>query len=525
MNCYKKECRSPYFVIFNDCDIIVLHSNYLSQEQGPCAMLLFHLDSKRPESLQRQLREQIANAILDGQIPLDKALPSSRKLASELKIARNTVVLAYDQLLDDGYLIAKSRSGYFVNADILEGRAAKPIRLNDIDAKPMPWETLLTARPSLQRNIRKPADWNSYEYPFLYGQLDHALFPTQHWRECSRDSTSVQAIRSWSVDHFGEDDPLLIEQIRTRLLPRRGVWAQPEQILITVGTQQALWTVAQLLLKPGRRFGMENPGYVDMYNIARLFTDDIQLLPVDEQGMRIDESIADCQLVYVTPSHQSPTTVTMPLERRRQLLDLAEKNNFLIIEDDYNSETNYQSNPTPALKSLDRHDRVIYVGSLSKTLAPGLRMGYMVAHPTLIREARAIRRLMLRHPPTNNQRALALFLERGYHDMLLRQIHREFKQRWLCMSDAIQKHLPQFQISSALGGTSFWLKAPAGLDVRRLQALAIKQSILVECGDIHHLDGAGNEHLRLGFSAIAEDKIEPGIERLAQLLPLAMRTR
>ena len=152
-------------------------------------------------------------------------------------------------------------------------------------------------------------------------------------------------------------------------------------------------------------------------------------------------------------------------------------------------------------------------------------MGYMVAHPTLIREARAIRRLMLRHPPTNNQRALALFLERGYHDMLLRQIHREFKQRWLCMSDAIQKHLPQFQISSAIGGTSFWLKAPAGLDVRRLQALAIKQSILVECGDIHHLDGAGNEHLRLGFSAIAEDKIEPGIERLAQLLPLAMRTR
>ena len=137
----------------------------------------------------------------------------------------------------------------------------------------------------------------------------------------------------------------------------------------------------------------------------------------------------------------------MPLERRRQLLDLAETNNFLIIEDDYNSETNYQSNPTPALKSLDRHDRVIYVGSLSKTLAPGLRMGYMVAHPTLIREARAIRRLMLRHPPTNNQRALALFLERGYHDMLLRQIHREFKQRWQCMSDAIETHLPQFQIS------------------------------------------------------------------------------
>lgn len=488
-------------------------------------MLLFHLDSKLPESLQRQLREQIANAILDGQIPLDKALPSSRKLADELKVARNTVVLAYEQLLDDGYLISKRRSGFFVNADVLEGRAEKPIRLNDIDAEPMPWETLLTARPSRQQSIRKPSDWHRYDYPFVYGQLDPSLFPTQHWRECSRDSMSVPAIRSWSVDHFSEDDPLLIEQIRTRLLPRRGVWAKPEQILITVGTQQALWTVAQLLLKPGRRFGMEHPGYVDMYNIARLLTDDIQLLSVDAQGMRPDDTISDCQLVYVTPSHQCPTGATMPLERRRHLLDLAEMNNFLIIEDDYDSETNYQSNPTPALKSLDRHDRVIYVGSLSKTLSPGLRLGYMVAHPTLIREARAIRRLMLRHPPTNNQRSLALFLERGYHDVLLRQVHRTFKQRWQRMSEALQTHLPEFITSSNLGGTSFWLKAPEGLDFRKLQALARKQSILIECGDIYYFDKAYSGYLRLGFSAIKEDKIEPGLERLARLVPEAMRAR
>ncbi|MCE8023370.1 PLP-dependent aminotransferase family protein [Billgrantia aerodenitrificans] len=489
------------------------------------SQLLFHLDSSQPTSLQQQLRKQIANAILEGHLPLDEALPSSRKLAKELKVARNTVMLAYEQLLDDGYLVAKSRSGYFVNPEILEGRAEKPVRLNDIDAERMPWEELLTERPSQQETIRKPSDWHRFDYPFLYGQIDPALFPTQHWRECSRDSMSVPAIRSWSVDHLNDDDPLLVEQIHQRLLPRRGVWARPEEILVTVGTQQALWIAAMLLLKPGRQFGMENPGYVDMYNIARLFTNKIRLLPVDEQGMRPIEELTQCQLVYTTPSHQSPTTVTMPLERRRQLLDMAEIENFLIIEDDYDSETNYLRNPTPALKSLDRHSRVIYVGSLSKTLAPGLRLGYLVAHPTFIREARALRRLMLRHPPTNNQRALALFLERGYHDTLIRQIHQTFQARWECMSEALRRHLPDCFTPSTYGGSCFWIRGPQGLDGQRLQLLAREDGILIERGDIHFFDRPGKEYLRLGFSAIPEERIETGIERLARLLPQAMPSR
>lgn len=487
------------------------------------SQLLFHLDADLPASLQQQLREQIARAILDGHIPVDEALPSSRKLARELHIARNTVMLAYEQLLDDGYLVAKSRSGYFVNPEILEGRAETPERLHDIEADHLPWEELLTMRPSRQATINKPSDWHRYDYPFIYGQIDPELFPTQHWRECSRDSMSVPAIRSWSVDHLNDDDPLLIEQIHKRLLPRRGVWASPDEILVTVGAQQALWIASMLLLKAGRRFGIENPGYVDMYNIARTFTDDIRLLPVDEQGMRPEPTVSDCQLVYVTPSHQAPTTVTMPLERRRALLDLAEIGNFLIIEDDYESETNYLDNPTPALKSLDRHNRVIYVGSLSKTLAPGLRLGYMVGPPALIREARALRRLMLRHPPTNNQRAVALFLDRGYHDALLRQIHLVYYSRWQCMGDALARHMPQSSVPSTYGGSCYWIQGPTGLDCHALQHLAREQGILIECGDIHFFDRRRTEFFRLGFSAIPEARIEPGIERLAQLLPDAIR--
>ncbi|MGQ7247946.1 MocR-like pyridoxine biosynthesis transcription factor PdxR [Halomonas sp. V046] len=496
---------------------------------------LFHLDATLHESLQCQLREQIARAILEGHLPPDEALPSSRRLAKELKVARNTVMLAYEQLLDDGYLIARERSGYFVNPDILDGRVRQPAgsgsALPTSAEDAVAWSTLLTMTPSRQPTITKPADWHRYDYPFLYGQLDPELFPTQHWRECSRDSTSVPAIRSWSVDHLSEDDPLLVEQIHQRLLPRRGVWARPEEILITVGAQQALWISAMLLLGPGRGFAMENPGYVDMHNIAATFTDKVEALDVDDHGLSLDKRLAHCQLAYVTPSHQSPTGVTMPLERRRQLLALASRHNFLVIEDDYESETNFVDNPTPALKSLDREGRVIYVGSLSKTLAPGLRLGYMVAPPAFIREARALRRLMLRHPATNNQRSVALFLERGYHDALLRHLRKAYQRRWLIMREALDKHLPTLVTRSTFGGSCFWLEGPPELDAARLCELAREHGILIENGDRHYFTDSvnatrpGNQptHVfRMGFSAINEARIEPGIERLAALVPLAL---
>lgn len=484
---------------------------------------LFHLDASRQESLQCQLREQIARAILEGHLPLEEALPSSRRLARELGVARNTVMLAYEQLLDDGYLVARERSGYFVNPGILAGRVH-----NEPTTPPTPptdelaWDSLLTMTPSHQRTITKPRDWLRYDYPFLYGQLDPALFPTQHWRECSRDSVSVPAIRYWSSDHLSEDDPLLIEQIHQRLLPRRGVWARPEEILITVGAQQALWIAAMLILGPGRRLAMENPGYVDMVNIARTFTNDITAIDVDDHGLLPDERLQGCHLAYVTPSHQSPTGVTMPMERRRMLLERASKGNFLIIEDDYESETNFVDNPTPALKSLDNEGRVIYVGSLSKTLAPGLRLGYMVAPPALIREARALRRLMLRHPATNNQRAVALFLDRGYHDSLLRQLRQTYQRRWLIMREALDKHIPELRTRSTYGGSCFWLEGPETLDASRLCHLARDHSILIEPGDLHFLNDERHNIFRMGFSAIDDARIEPGIERLATLVPQAL---
>jgi len=283
---------------------------------------LFHFSTEKTTSLQQQLREQIAAAILNGNIPQNSPLPSSRKLAKQLNIARNTVVLAYEHLLDDGYLIARERSGYFVNPDILSRQLEVPQPSSRKEGGSSPdWAHKLKLIPSHQHNIIKPKDWQKYPYPFIYGQIDNSLFPSNNWRECCRDAVSVPAIRDWASDRFDADDPLLIEQIRTRLLPRRGVWASADQILVTVGAQQALYMLARLLLDKDSTIGIEEPGYVDIRHVATMRPARVRGLPVDEQGLIVGEHLDGCDAVFTTPSHQCPTTVTMPLERRYALLE------------------------------------------------------------------------------------------------------------------------------------------------------------------------------------------------------------
>ncbi len=481
---------------------------------------LFHFSTEKTTSLQQQLREQIAAAILNGNIPQDNPLPSSRKLAKQLSIARNTVVLAYEHLLDDGYLIARERSGYFVNPDILSRQLELPQQSSHEEGGSSPdWAHKFKITPSHQHNITKPKDWQKYPYPFIYGQIDNSLFPSNHWRECCRDAVSVPAIRDWASDRFDADDPLLIEQIRTRLLPRRGVWASADQILVTVGAQQALYMLARLLLDKDSTIGIEEPGYVDIRNIATMNPARVRGLPVDEQGLIVDERLDGCDAVFTTPSHQCPTTVTMPLERRYALLEKASEQDFLIIEDDYECESNFKSNPIPALKSLDTNDRVLYVGSLSKTLAPGLRLGYLVGPAELIREARALRRLILRHPAANNQRSVALFLERGYHDALIMNIARAYEERWQEMGEALNEYLPSASRQPSFGGSCYWVQGPEGLDSRLLRKEAANRGILIEPGDIHFLEQpAPLNYFRLGYSSIPAHKIRPGIKALVELI-------
>lgn len=480
---------------------------------------LFRLSADKGTSLQCQLRQGLVDAILGGKIPPDRPLPSSRELAKHLGIARNTVVLSYQHLVDEGYLCTRERSGYFVNQAILAGMPEPLPVASAGDSSTPDWSAQLKRRPSEQRNIYKPRDWKTYSYPFIYGQPDPQMFPIGDWRECCRQALSVSHVHSVAQDRFDSDDPLLVEQVQTRVLPRRGVWARREEILITVGAQHALYLLAALLLDGTSTVGMEDPGYPDARNIFSMSAGRVLPVPVDGEGIVIDRTLGQCDVVYVTPSHQAPTTVTMSRARRQALLEQAARSGFVLIEDDYESETNFVGDPTPALKSMDSEGRVVYVGSLSKTLAPGLRLGFMVAPEALIREARAMRRLMLRHPPSNNQRIVALFLSLGHHDSLIHRLNGVYRERWEAMSEALGRHMPNSFRTPAFGGTSYWVEGPASLDTRDLQMRGREAGIFMEPGDVYFMqDDAPRNFYRLGFSSISTDRIEPGVRELSTLI-------
>ena len=481
---------------------------------------LIQLDRSSSKSLQIQIREGIVTAALEKMLELDKPLPSSRELAKELGVARNTIVLAYQHLVDEGFLDSHERKGFFINPQVYSDRIDQPKSEDESSQDTPAWcDRLLLKQPSLQRNIRKNKNWKDSPYPFIFGQLDFNLIPIHEWRECVHYSLNVGEMRQWATDQVDEDDPLLIEQIQKRVLPRRGIWTRPENIMITLGAQNALYIIASLLVTKETRVGIENPGYPDIRNIMRHKTDNLSGLDVDEEGVVVDEQLLGCDVVYVTPSHQVPSGVTMSQKRRQQLLEAAAEKDIVIIEDDFEAESNFKHEPQPALKSSSNSAQVLYVGSTSKTFAPGLRLGYLVAPQKVIQEARALRRLMFRHAPANNQRAAALFISLGHYDKMIGRLHGVYKERWKAMKHCIEKYLPSLKCVPNFGGSSFWLEGPEDLDVDEMASALEKQGVVLETGSVFFIgETPPRNHFRLGYASIPVDKIEPGILMIADYL-------
>lgn len=477
---------------------------------------LLRLEGRDDLSLQKQLRSVLTRAILDGKIALDVPLPSGRHLAHLLGLSRNTVMFAYQGLVSDRFLVSREREGFFVNPEIVAGRVT--VVKDEARADSMPhWRGRFRVEPTTQRNIEKPQRWQRFKYPFIFGQGDPALFPVTDWRECLRQAMSLTSIAQEGLDRVDCDDERLVEQIRSRLLPGRGIWVAPENILVTLGAQNALFLLAQLFLRRADTIGVEDPGYPDARNLFALHTPNVVSLSVDEAGLVPDDRLDGCNYVYVTPSHQSPTAVTMSLARREALLARALAQNIVVIEDDYEPEMNFSLEPLPALKSLDRHDRVLYVSSLSKWLAPGLRLGFMVGPPEVIREARALRRLLLRHPPALLQTAVALFIELGHHSSHLGHLRQAYRERRQLLDRALDRHLSWAERTPSAGGTAIWLQGPDQLDARRLAEVCASDGVLIEPGDVFFArESAPPNFFRLGFASIAPDLIDAGVERIAR---------
>ncbi|MGJ8546361.1 MAG: PLP-dependent aminotransferase family protein [Sulfitobacter sp.] len=480
----------------------------------PVETFFLHPDAQG--TLQSQIQQMIAQGILSGRFQKGEKLPSTRRLATHLGVSRITVTIAYTELQANDYLISKGRSGYYVSPSAPTPPAFEP----QPDTKDkVDWLRAIGQKFSGGATPRKPQDWAKYRFPFIYGQADPALFDHANWRLCALQALGQRDFTALTTDYYDQDDPQLIEFIARHTLPRRGITARPEQILITLGAQNALWLTTQVLLTQRRRAALEDPCYHALRDILTQSRCHVTPVRVDRDGLPPDAIPPDTDVIFTTPSHQCPTNATMPMNRRRDLLERAREMDALIVEDDYEFETSFLHPPSPALKSLDEDGRVIYVGSFSKSLFPGLRLGYLVGSEPFIREARALRASVLRHPPGHIQRTAAYFLSLGHYDALIRRMGSALHERRAAMETAIQAEGLQIAGQGAYGGSSLWMRAPDGVDAdelaRRLQA----QSVLIEPGRAF-FGGPGRpgNFYRLAYSSIPATRIAEGIGLVANAI-------
>jgi GntR family transcriptional regulator/MocR family aminotransferase len=428
--------------------------------------------------------------------------------------------------MDEGYLDSRPRSGVFVGAHARPPAADASLQMPAAIGSAAPqWGARVLRSLRERPTLAKPPRWREYAYPFVYGHFDAQLFPIEDFRECCNRSLSRSQLAQWTPDFETDDVPELVEQIRMRVLPKRGVFALKDEILITVGAQQACYLLAEALLGSGTRLGFEEPGYPHARNTFSLREPRLVSLAVDADGVVLDDLPA-LDYLYVTPSHQSPTTVTMSLERRQQLLQLAESRDFVVIEDDYEAENLYSGAPMPALKSLDKAGRVVHIGSLSKSLSPALRLGFVVAPRALIHELRLLRHAMVRHPSPLLQHAYALFVSLGHHDSHARRVNLALRERLGLAVAALREFLPDLAFTMPQGGASIWLQGPAWLDTGELDLIARQHGVLIEPGDVFFsAPPYPCNCFRLRLSSIATEQVRAGIAALAQAVDELARAR
>lgn len=457
-------------------------------------MLMFQLQKQSTTPLYKQLYREIRTAITGGNIAVGTKLPSKRKLAEYLQISQTTVELAYSQLVAEGFIEPRPRKGFFT----------------------MPVEELayldLPQEETAIRDVLKP----NYAYDFNPARIDTRSFPFPTWRKTAREVIDEENHELLLAGH-PQGDASLRAEIARYLYQSRGVVCEPEQIIVGSGTEQLMPLLIRLFDK-NLSFGFENPGYALTHSI---FEHDDRLafpIAVDEDGIDVQElDKTGVDIAYVTPSHQFPTGSILSATRRAQLLNwAAAKPERFIIEDDYDSEFRYTSQPIPALQSMDVGGRVIYISTFSKSIMPSLRIAYLVLPPRLLN---AYRKTFLHYTstvPRIDQQIVALFMQKGHFSRHLNRMRKLYRKKLECLTQALAPYQPIVAVSGEQAGMHVVLTIDSDRTEQALVDQASEAGIRVFAMQNYDLlkEKNGFPKIVLGFGGLDESEIQQGIDHL-----------
>jgi len=451
------------------------------------------LDPGAPGPLYLQIASRLRAAIATGALAAGVRLPSARTLSAQLGVARGTVDAAYELLAGEGAVQPKGAAGTVISTQVDHAAQAPAQR------------SLGFARPRIQLAAAP--------LPFQRGLPALDAFPRKLWSALS--AKAARAIAEADLSYPDVQGSLALrEKIVAYLGVARGVVCAPHQVLVTTGYQGALTLVRQALLRPGDPVWVEDPGHPQAFQALEIGGASLVPLPVDAEGMRVPAGIVaapKARLAIVTPTHQSPLGVSLSLPRRLALLAWAEEARAWILEDDYDAEFRYTGPAPPALKSLDRGERVLFAGSFSKTLFPGLRLGYLVVPETLIETMTRAARLITRGPALLEQNVTAAFLAGGHFARHVKRMRGLYARRRAALARALSDHFP---VELAAGGMHLLIRLPDGIDdsdaARRALAAGLSPTALSSLS-IAHAPGRG---LLLGFTNVKETEAETLVARL-----------
>ena len=477
------------------------------------------IDRKAPEALHRQIYDAYRIAIVDGSMRPGQRLPSTRVLASELGVSRFPVLNAYAQLLAEGYFESRVGAGTVVSNSIpdqLTASAPTSARQAATRSGPRPIarRASILPRPEVSRWL---LGWGA----FGVGQVAFDQFPLQIW-------SHLVARRCRNMDaqsfHYGDriGSKALRETIATYLRTARSVHCEADQIMIVSGSQQALEISARVLLDPGSRVWVEEPGYRLARDVLALAECHLVPVPVDMEGLDVATGIQRCRkarAALVTPSHQFPLGVTMSASRRLQLLDWAQSAGSWIIEDDYDSEYRYGSMPIASLQGLDATARVIYVGTFSKVVFPSLRLGYVVIPSDLVERFLAIRRAMDLGPPTFYQEVLADFINEGHFARHIRRMRVLYGERRSALVDSISEELgDEVEVLGDEAGMHLAVTLPRRSRDVEIAQRAARQNLWIWPLSRSYLGDTARPGFILGFGSTAVEEIPNAVRKLRSLL-------